>query len=108
MSADQSGHGPSFTKTCHEISAEEVPQTGHGLFARTAYGTSQILSKGQQYSASAGLRRVTFRDFWTFKQGNGTRYLDATCILYKGKKHFRTIDYSHQTTADLLSSIRAT
>ncbi len=57
-----------------------------------ASGTSSILSKGQQYSAEARLQQVVFQDSWTF-DGN-TKFLDATCLVYKGKKLVETIDYS--------------
>jgi len=55
-------------------------------------GTSKILAKGQQYSASDTLQRVVFQDHWTF---DTNMYLDATCLLYAGKKRVSTVDYSH-------------
>lgn len=56
-----------------------------------ASGTSRILSKGQEYSASSDLRRVVFSDNWGFE--GGTKYLDATCLLYKGNERLETVDY---------------
>ena len=58
-----------------------------------ASGTSSILTKGQQYSASADLQRVVFTDVWGFEGGN--KFLDATCILYKGRTRVHTVDYRH-------------
>jgi len=55
-------------------------------------GTSTILAKGQQYSASDSLQRVVFQDVWTF---DTNMFLDATCLLYAGKKRVSTVDYSH-------------
>jgi stress response protein SCP2 len=66
-----------------------------------ASGTSKILAKGQQYSPSSGLRRVVFTDVWGF-QGD-TKYLDATCLLYKGKTLVDTVDYGH--TSDLSGAV---
>ena len=57
-----------------------------------ASGTSSILSKGQQYSAEAAFKRVIFQDDWTFD--GDTKFLDATCLVYKEKKLIETIDYS--------------
>jgi stress response protein SCP2 len=57
-----------------------------------ASGTSKILAKGQQYSASADLKRVVFEDHWTFK--GGAKFLDATCLLYTGKMLVHTVDFS--------------
>mmetsp|Transcript_11227 Transcript_11227/g.16482 ORF Transcript_11227/g.16482 Transcript_11227/m.16482 type:complete len:863 (+) Transcript_11227:218-2806(+) len=59
-----------------------------------ASGTSLILQKGQQYSASSDLRRVIFSDYWEF--ADGRIYLDATCLVYKGRERVHTIDYSHR------------
>jgi len=58
-----------------------------------ASGTSTILAKGQQYSASPDLRLLIFSDSWTFG-GHDTVYLDASCLVYKGKKRVATVDYS--------------
>jgi len=55
-----------------------------------ASGTSRILSKGQQFSAE-GLQRVTFYDNWTFD--GASKFLDATCLVYKNKTLVKTIDY---------------
>lgn len=60
-----------------------------------ASGTSTILAKGQQYNANAGLQRVVFRDFWKY-EGDRVKYLDATCILYRGKQRFWTVDYQNR------------
>jgi stress response protein SCP2 len=60
-----------------------------------ANGTSAILSKGQAYSASSGLRRVSFHDDWTFD--GGTKFLDATCLVYRGKHLLDIIDYQNTT-----------
>lgn len=56
-----------------------------------ASGTSRILSKGQKFSTE-GLQRVVFNDNWTFD--GEVKYLDATCLVYKEKTLFKTIDYS--------------
>ncbi|KAL3904266.1 MAG: hypothetical protein SGILL_010135, partial [Bacillariaceae sp.] len=61
-------------------------------------GTSRLLAKGQQYSASSGLSRVVFNDIWGFD--GGTKYLDATVILFEGKDRVQTVDYSHRRSAD--------
>merc|ERR1712137_91391 len=61
-------------------------------------GTSKILSKGQKYSASSSLRRVSFKDVWSYS-GN-TKYLDATCLLYKGKRRAHTVDYMNREILD--------
>lgn len=63
-----------------------------------ASGTSKILSKGQQYSASSDLSRVVFADVWKF-QGD-QKYLDATCLVYKGKQLVHTVDYRHQNAEE--------
>jgi len=78
----------------------------HGMdYSRIqASGVSHILSKGQQYSAEATLRRVVFRDAWSFAAGNGTKYLDATCLVYKGNKLYKTIDFCHTTCAGIQHS----
>lgn len=71
-------------------------------FARIhASGTSKILSKGQQYNAG-GLNRVIFTDNWTFD--GATKYLDATCLVYKKEKLVSTVDYSQRIS--LNSAIR--
>ncbi|KAL3944056.1 MAG: hypothetical protein SGBAC_001884 [Bacillariaceae sp.] len=59
-----------------------------------ASGTSSILAKGQKYSVAADLKRVVFTDVWKFK--GGTKFLDATCLVYKGKQRVDTIDYSNR------------
>mmetsp|Transcript_31352 Transcript_31352/g.47617 ORF Transcript_31352/g.47617 Transcript_31352/m.47617 type:complete len:794 (-) Transcript_31352:112-2493(-) len=56
-----------------------------------ANGTSKILAKGQQYSTSSDLRQVMFNDRWGF-HGN-TVYLDASCLLYRGRKLIDTVEY---------------
>mmetsp|Transcript_6428 Transcript_6428/g.8450 ORF Transcript_6428/g.8450 Transcript_6428/m.8450 type:complete len:814 (-) Transcript_6428:470-2911(-) len=58
-----------------------------------ASGTSQILSKGQTYSASSEIRRVRFQDDWTF--AGSTVFLDATCLLFRGRHLSDTIDYQN-------------
>jgi len=63
-----------------------------------ARGTSKLLEKGQQYNASDGLKRVVFEDTWGFERG--IKYLDATCILYAGKKRVQTIDYQNRRGFD--------
>eukprot|EP00977_Amphora_coffeiformis_P017190 scaffold5510_cov76-Amphora_coffeaeformis.AAC.4 len=60
-----------------------------------ASGTSLILSKGQQYSASSDLRRLVFKDVWNFE--GSTKYLDATCLMYDGKRLCSTVDYVNQS-----------
>jgi stress response protein SCP2 len=60
-----------------------------------ASGSSSILTKGRKFSASQGLERVVFNDRWTFD--SSTIYLDATCLLYKGKKRVATVDYSSRS-----------
>ena len=64
-----------------------------------ASGTSTILSKGQTVSAN-NLERVLFTNKWKFLQGGVTRYLDATCLVYKGKKLIHTVDYRHTRAQD--------
>jgi stress response protein SCP2 len=59
-----------------------------------ASGTSRILKKGQKFTAD-GLQRVVFHDNWTYD--GGMKYLDATCLVYKGKKLVNTVDYSRRT-----------
>lgn len=56
-------------------------------------GTSKLLAKGDHYSASDTMRRVVFQDHWTF---DSTMYLDASCLMYSGKKLTSTIDF-HNT-----------
>mmetsp|Transcript_18638 Transcript_18638/g.53751 ORF Transcript_18638/g.53751 Transcript_18638/m.53751 type:complete len:792 (-) Transcript_18638:61-2436(-) len=59
-----------------------------------ASGTSKLLTKGQTYSASTALRRVRFHDDWTF---NGdAEYLDATCLIFRGRNLSDTIDYQNR------------
>ncbi|GFH55893.1 hypothetical protein CTEN210_12369 [Chaetoceros tenuissimus] len=58
-------------------------------------GTSKILSKGEKYSAAKGMEILHFEDRWTFDHPNDIIYLDASCLVYKGKKRVATIDYSH-------------
>lgn len=55
-------------------------------------GTSKLLAKGEQYSASNTMRRVMFQDHWTFES---TMYLDASCLMYSGKKLISTIDFQN-------------
>jgi len=55
-------------------------------------GTSKLLAKGEQYSKSGTMRRVVFQDHWTF---DNTMYLDASCLMYSGKKLISTIDYQN-------------
>jgi stress response protein SCP2 len=73
-------------------------QAGMDFSRIHASGTSHILSKGQQYTASSGLKRVVFTDIWSFK--GGTKYLDATCLLYEGKTLKHTVDYSSVEAED--------
>lgn len=63
-------------------------------FARIhASGSSKILSKGQTCSTSSGLRRVTFHNDWTFE--GQSKFLDASCLLYRGRHLVNTIDYQN-------------
>ena len=57
-------------------------------------GTSKLLAKGQQFTAQAGLRLVVFTDVWGFKADKGNKYLDATCLLYRGKQLAGSVDFS--------------
>jgi stress response protein SCP2 len=61
-------------------------------------GTSKILAKGEKYS-SGGMRRVRFEDNWSFRENTDTIFLDATCLVYKGKKRVSTIDYCNRFCA---------
>ncbi|CAB9519891.1 ubiquitin-conjugating enzyme [Seminavis robusta] len=81
---------------CHVANSRRKKYHTAGMdFNRVqASGTSRILSKGEQYSANSDLRRVIFRDTWKFQ--GGTKYLDATCLLYKGKKLLETVDYRNR------------
>lgn len=67
---------------------------GMNFTAIHASGTSKILAKGQKYSASSELQRVVFQDHWTF---DSTMYLDASCLLYSGKRLVSTVDYSNRS-----------
>jgi stress response protein SCP2 len=68
-------------------------------FARVqASGTSQILAKGQTYSASSELCRVSFHDSWSFT--GHVKFLDATCLLYRGKLLVGNVDYLRRTGGD--------
>mmetsp|Transcript_95215 Transcript_95215/g.142670 ORF Transcript_95215/g.142670 Transcript_95215/m.142670 type:complete len:872 (-) Transcript_95215:144-2759(-) len=58
-----------------------------------ASGSSKLLKRGQEYSASNDLKRVVFENHWNFE--GGIKYLDASCLLYAGKKRLDTIDYSN-------------
>lgn len=82
---------------CHVINSRRKKYHTAGMnFSRIqASCTSKILSKGQEYGASKGLRRVVFKDDWKFD--GGIKYLDATCLLFHGKTLLETIDYSHRT-----------
>ena len=78
-----------------------------------ASGISQILSKGQQYSASSDLRRLVFTDIWNFE--GGRKYLDATCLMYNGKGQLCfTVDYRSrwakgvQHSGDVMHGTRGT
>jgi stress response protein SCP2 len=57
-----------------------------------ASGTSKIIAKGQQYSASANLKHVVFEDNWTF--AGGMKFIDATCLLHAGRTLEYTVDWS--------------
>lgn len=63
---------------------------GMNFSAIHASGTSKILAKGQQYSALDTLCQVEFHDHWSFDK---QMFLDATCLMYAGKKLVSTIDY---------------
>ena len=58
-----------------------------------ASGSSKLLARGQEYNTTDGLRRVVFEDHWKFQ--GATKFLDATCIFYSGKKMVKTIDYNN-------------
>jgi stress response protein SCP2 len=58
-----------------------------------ASGTSRILVKGQQYSTQGNLQRVVFTNVWSFT--GKRKFLDATCLLYRGKQRVRTVDYTN-------------
>lgn len=58
-------------------------------------GTSKILSKGEQYSAAKGMEVLHFEDRWTYDHPDEIIYLDASCLVYEGKKRVATIDYRH-------------
>mmetsp|Transcript_30775 Transcript_30775/g.73856 ORF Transcript_30775/g.73856 Transcript_30775/m.73856 type:complete len:755 (+) Transcript_30775:2481-4745(+) len=59
-----------------------------------ASGTSSILAKGQKYSVASDLKRVVFTDVWKFN--GATKFLDATCLVYAGKRRLETIDYMNR------------
>jgi len=65
-------------------------------------GTSKILSKGQEYSASSDLQRVELLDNWEFR--GLTKYLDATCLVYQGKKRVATVDYKSRPYTGIVHS----
>lgn len=77
-------------------------RTGMDYARVQASGVSKILSKGQQYSTDENLRRVVFRDDWTYT--GGTKYLDATCLVYKGSELFATVDYTNTTSRGIRHS----
>lgn len=58
-------------------------------------GTSKILSKGEKYSAAKEMETLHFEDRWTHDNPYGPIYLDASCLVYEGKKRVATIDYSN-------------
>jgi len=72
-------------------------KTGMDFSRIHSSGTSKLLAKGQEY-ASKGLKRVVFEDRWGFE--GRTKFLDATCILYAGKKRVETVDYQHLEGCD--------
>lgn len=63
-------------------------------------GTSKILSKGEQYSAAKGMEVLHFEDRWTFDSPDDVIFLDASCLVYEGKKRVATIDYNHRYYGD--------
>ena len=67
-----------------------------------ASGTSTILSKGQQYSASASLRRVLFKNVWNYE--GETTYLDATCLLYAGHNRLSVVDFANTSAQGVVHS----
>lgn len=67
-----------------------------------ASGVSQILKKGQQYSADNNLEGVMFTDNWGWKTSQ--IYLDASCLLYTGSKLVHTVDFSHLTAPGVTHS----
>jgi len=58
-----------------------------------ASGVSNILRKGQSHSVIGDLEELLFTDSWTFE--NGTKFLDATCILYSKTRQLEYVDYCH-------------
>ena len=70
-------------------------QAGMDFSKIQASGTSKILAKGQEYSASSDLRRVVFQDDWSY-HGGSVKFLDATCLLYSGKRRLHLVDFCHK------------
>jgi len=79
-------------KTCVQNSRKKRYHKAGMDFSRVqASGTSKILSRGQTYSASSGLKNVVFHNSWTYERGR--KYLDASCLLYNNTKLIHTFDY---------------
>jgi stress response protein SCP2 len=78
---------------------KQYHQQGMDFSRVHASGTSQVLTKGQHFSAASGLRRVVFTNDWSYA-GDQTVYLDATCLVYKGKERWHTVDYSNTHVED--------
>ena len=79
----------------HVVSSERKRYHKKGMdYSRVqASGTSKILAKGQECAVSTDLRSVTFTDSWKFE--GETKFLDASCLVYRGKTRVCTVDYQH-------------
>ena len=75
---------------------KQYHQAGMDFSKVQASGTSKILAKGQEYRASSDLCRVIFQDDWSYN-GSHTRFLDATCLLYSGKRRLHLVDFCHRS-----------
>jgi len=59
-------------------------------------GVSKILLKGESYTAPPGLKVIEMEERWRWRPEAGTRYLDASCLLFDSKGQLlEAVDYSH-------------
>lgn len=70
-------------------------------------GVSQILLKGETYSAPPNISNVQMMEKWRFD--GHVVYLDASCLVYNfSDEHIGTIDYSHRTWSGSKDDIQVT
>jgi stress response protein SCP2 len=64
-------------------------------------GVSQILLKGETYSAPPNISKIQMLEKWRFDAGTGAGhvvFLDASCLVYDfSDQHVGTVDYNHTT-----------